>query len=154
MTAIRTIRLEYHPGRWHRDGHTKTCRHCGDTYRRPANQSSNDWNRRLYCSMSCASTASAPARLAGRGRTPRAEPVATVPAPTDSTWLDHAACRDASDTDRFVPDNPGAHWRPPPECGRCPVRAECLAYGLATKSIGVWGGQYLRGAWRKKGAAK
>lgn len=66
----------------------------------------------------------------------------------DQAWRERAACQ-FSDTDQFVPDSPGPRPPIPAECGRCPVRAECLAYGLATKSIGVWGGQYLRGAWRK-----
>lgn len=67
----------------------------------------------------------------------------------DQTWRERAACQ-GSDIDLFVPDNPGPHAVIPAECGWCPVRAECLAYGLATKSIGVWGGQYLRGAWHAK----
>ena len=28
-------------------------------------------------------------------------------------------------------------------CGTCVVQAECLAFGKATHSIGIWGGQYL-----------
>jgi hypothetical protein len=35
-------------------------------------------------------------------------------------------------------------------CAFCPVRAECLQYGIATKSMGVWGGSYLMWEPRKK----
>lgn len=28
-------------------------------------------------------------------------------------------------------------------CGDCPVRKQCLEYGIATKSMGIWGGSYL-----------
>ena len=28
-------------------------------------------------------------------------------------------------------------------CGRCPVRAACLAYAIENEEYGVWGGEYL-----------
>lgn len=33
-------------------------------------------------------------------------------------------------------------------CFDCPVRSECLKYGIATKSMGIWGGSYL--AWEPR----
>lgn len=65
-------------------------------------------------------------------------------------WSDHAACRGASPTlfitEGYEDDDP---IYPPAEaealCNRCPVRPECLQYGLETKLgndwlTGVWGG--------------
>lgn len=29
-------------------------------------------------------------------------------------------------------------------CKRCPVRIQCLNYGVQTKSMGIWGGRWLQ----------
>lgn len=118
---------------YHHSGQTKTCARCGTTFRRPANVGTTNWAKRRYCGQSCAATVNLSARHG-----------ALVPtAELDQRWRARAACR-GRDTDLFVPDHRGPHWTPPAECGWCPVRAECSAYGQATKSIGVWGGRYLR----------
>ena len=35
-------------------------------------------------------------------------------------------------------------------CADCPVRTECLKFGITSKSMGVWGGHYLAWEPRKK----
>lgn len=60
----------------------------------------------------------------------------------DASWQDDAACI-GCDTDEFVPDYPGVSVTVRGICGSCPVAERCLAYGLSTGSVGIWGGIYL-----------
>jgi hypothetical protein len=65
-------------------------------------------------------------------------------------WQERAACRGAADPGRF--DRLG---RLPDEwaikrthsalkvCTECPVRPDCLAFGVRSRSSGVYGGYYL-----------
>lgn len=53
----------------------------------------------------------------------------------------HAACR--NHWAEFVPDSKIDAHPAIAVCADCPVRAQCLTYGLATKSTGVWGGEWL-----------
>ena len=61
-------------------------------------------------------------------------------------WRERAACLDTP-SDLFFPDARGrtvAKAIAPAQriCARCPVRAECYDYGVATNApTGVWGGQ-------------
>lgn len=61
----------------------------------------------------------------------------------DPHWQDKGACR-GQDVNIFMPETARAlaerSWEP--FCGDCPVRAACGAYGAATGSIGVWGGEF------------
>jgi WhiB family transcriptional regulator, redox-sensing transcriptional regulator len=62
----------------------------------------------------------------------------------DASWRGSAACLDA-DTELFFPagvTGPAADIRAAKAiCGRCPVRACCLAYALDTgQAAGIWGG--------------
>lgn len=70
-------------------------------------------------------------------------------------WQDKANCQDRGDLDWIG----GGHFKDSEFkhkatglarefCAECPVRAECLQYGIATKSMGVWGGSYL--AWEPR----
>lgn len=56
------------------------------------------------------------------------------------SWFNEAACR-GSDPDLFFPDRTIGRIPAAAEafCAGCPVRAECLDYGLQEKS-GYWGG--------------
>jgi WhiB family transcriptional regulator, redox-sensing transcriptional regulator len=61
-------------------------------------------------------------------------------------WMPLGACRE-EDPELFFPDpplGPAARSRVDAAkkvCGRCPVRAECMAYALATgQTDGIWGG--------------
>lgn len=82
-------------------------------------------------------------------------------------WAEHAACNapSAPHPEAFFPETELGHiaaenW--PTDalrtCGTCPVRRECLAYALANKVEGVWGGttdidrKHLQAAARKKAA--
>lgn len=118
----------------HPSGDTKPCAHCGHDIHRTSRVGPRDWSRRRYCSKSCASTAANQERavatnggdqLAALGQFVR-------------RW---GACR-GSDAD-FVPDSKTEARVAIAVCTGCPVRAECLTYGLGTKSFGVWGGELL-----------
>jgi WhiB family redox-sensing transcriptional regulator len=51
-----------------------------------------------------------------------------------------AACKDHPYPDAFFPVGPGAHAGPVRIfCGNCPVREQCLDYGLM-ENYGIWGG--------------
>lgn len=70
-------------------------------------------------------------------------------------WMDQAACEGRDDL-QWVPmaddseDKISAKQLAKTFCRDCPVRAECLKYGIATKSMGIWGGSYLFWEPRKK----
>jgi len=61
--------------------------------------------------------------------------------PDDTTWIDQAACK-GMDTNLFLPER--GDWRKQREavtvCNGCPVKWNCLAYGLGERQ-GIWGGQ-------------
>jgi WhiB family redox-sensing transcriptional regulator len=70
-----------------------------------------------------------------------------APAEPEGDWKDRAACHGIEDPDIFWP--PGntplvlARYLPKAKrvCNGCPVRAECLAYALATDQLdGIWAG--------------
>lgn len=146
MTAIRTIPRPHSGRSWHTSGQTKTCDHCGSTYRRPANQSSHDWGRPRYCGLSCSSRAHHASRHDNpthNATTTRAARLTPTPPPLNQTWRVQAQCRDRDDVE-FVPDTKAASHPALAVCrSGCPALADCLAYGLATRSWGVWGGQWL-----------
>lgn len=54
-------------------------------------------------------------------------------------WIEDAAC--AGDAEFELPKE----WQVATCRNMCPVRAECLDYGLRTASEGVWGGHNLEG---------
>lgn len=62
----------------------------------------------------------------------------------DAPWKDEGACSEVSDPDIFFPERGQGAKAAKAICNRCPVRAECLAYALATVApaddFGVWGG--------------
>jgi hypothetical protein len=57
-------------------------------------------------------------------------------------WMQHAACADADQT-LFFPEVGQAGDDAKAICAECPVRAECLSWGL-TEDFGIWGGLSLR----------
>lgn len=58
-------------------------------------------------------------------------------------WVNDAVCRDMGDASFFPPDDKPVtrdfYQRAREICKPCPVRAECLLYGL-DEVYGVWGG--------------
>lgn len=87
----------------------------------------------------------------------RLEALNAAAAASAPDWEDRAACRNAADPEAFFPiASPGSNHldlRPARAyCNRCPVKAECLAYGTKTASFGVWGGEYEPGR-RRPGSA-
>jgi WhiB family transcriptional regulator, redox-sensing transcriptional regulator len=61
-----------------------------------------------------------------------------------TSWMSRSACRRA-DPELFFPSGtdgaPERAMKAKAVCVRCPVRAECLAFALATsQKHGVWGG--------------
>jgi hypothetical protein len=71
----------------------------------------------------------------------RTEPVALAYFPPDQEWRGLARCR-GSEVD-FAPDSKMEARSALLICQSCPVRAQCLDYGTATRSSGVWGGKWL-----------
>lgn len=60
--------------------------------------------------------------------------------PDDHTWRQHATCR-GMDVNLFMPERGEAHTLRAAQqtCQTCPVRWNCLLYGL-DEPMGVWGG--------------
>lgn len=59
-------------------------------------------------------------------------------------WEKAALCSQ-SDPELFFPEQSGASKKAKEVCGRCPVRAQCLATGLANdERHGIWGGLSTR----------
>jgi WhiB family transcriptional regulator, redox-sensing transcriptional regulator len=59
--------------------------------------------------------------------------------PDAPEWQDRAACA-GNDVDLFVSESTGSHYRyARTVCADCPVKAECLDYGLH-EEYGMWGG--------------
>ena len=103
------------------------------------------------------STAQAPVRTrppasAGSSNRPatRAARLRKAPGPypvPDDDWQQRGACRTASPSLFYAPDNEGNHQRRFREaaakavCSHCPVRAICRAYALQSGELyGIWGG--------------
>lgn len=61
------------------------------------------------------------------------------------SWQSRATCRiEQADPDEFILEQGRTATSTRKKyCSRCPVREECLAYGIRTNSVGVWGGQVL-----------
>lgn len=58
----------------------------------------------------------------------------------DDSWRDHAACR-GIEGDVFYPEKGATATAARVICGRCPVRAHCLAEALRlNERHGMWGG--------------
>lgn len=63
----------------------------------------------------------------------------------DTSWMDDRACADA-DPETLTPVTITAAELAEichNHCDRCPVRAQCLAYGTETRENGIYGGQFL-----------
>jgi WhiB family transcriptional regulator, redox-sensing transcriptional regulator len=60
----------------------------------------------------------------------------------ERTWRDRAACRRRGvDPEVFFPEKGGSARPAKRICRQCPVRADCLAYAIATRQqFGIWGG--------------
>lgn len=55
-------------------------------------------------------------------------------------WRERALCQQ-TDPEAFFPERGGSASKAKAVCGRCDVRAECLAYALDTgEKFGIWGG--------------
>lgn len=67
--------------------------------------------------------------------------ISPIPAGLDLEWRTDRACHDQP-VDLFFPER--GEMRKIAEaklvCARCPVTNDCLEFGIATKSIGIWGG--------------
>jgi WhiB family transcriptional regulator, redox-sensing transcriptional regulator len=65
---------------------------------------------------------------------------ATTDCSADADWLGRALCRQL-DPELWFPEPWEDDTPAKAVCGRCPVRAACLAYSLAANAEhGVWGG--------------
>lgn len=67
-------------------------------------------------------------------------------------WRQHAACH-GEDPELFYPEQNQRHpdYVPPivaAICGACPVKADCLGWGIQHEALGVWGGSSP--AWRHR----
>lgn len=124
----------------------KVCLGCGRRFPKPGKLTRAEWDARRYCSAACGNSAKI-----GRKMPPRApRPVEPLPTLSDQPWTSRAACADHPDVEVVATDSTSIGKRPKAWmwpilrlCDRCPVTAECLAYGQATKSDGVWGGVLL-----------
>lgn len=64
-------------------------------------------------------------------------------------WQEHSICQwqDPSLFDEFHSRAKTSDWDRVEEaqrvCAGCPVRTECLAFGVSDQQSGVWGGHYL-----------
>jgi WhiB family transcriptional regulator, redox-sensing transcriptional regulator len=64
----------------------------------------------------------------------------TVACSTDTGWQKHALCSEM-DPELWFPEPWEDETPAKAVCGRCPVRAACLAFALdANEEYGVWGG--------------
>jgi WhiB family redox-sensing transcriptional regulator len=64
-------------------------------------------------------------------------------------WKQQAVCR-GMDPNFFQMERGESPDEAKAVCRRCPVQAPCLAYGLRTGSVGVWGGVLLGSLSSKK----
>ena len=70
-------------------------------------------------------------------------------------WITEAACA-SKPTRWWYSDDAGDQARALVECGRCPVKQECLDTALLRNEVGIWGGttQAERGAPRAAGTPR
>lgn len=61
-----------------------------------------------------------------------------------ASMIDAVFACEGADPDLFFPTNADDLHRALRLCRACPVTAQCLDFGIATKSVGVWGGELLR----------
>jgi WhiB family redox-sensing transcriptional regulator len=60
-------------------------------------------------------------------------------------WMITAVCAQTDDPDAFYPEKGGPTQKGKAVCGRCDVRAACLAYALdRNEPYGIWGGLSVR----------
>lgn len=71
-----------------------------------------------------------------------AQPDLTIYSWADQPWRQAAACIEAYPDEDFLSDL-AAPFLIEEYCHRCPVALECGEYGLATQSVGVWGGVFV-----------
>lgn len=70
-------------------------------------------------------------------------------------WMDEAKCQERGDLN-WIGDSDHQENKKQAKilarqfCAVCDVKGECLLYGVATKSMGIWGGHYLSWEPRKK----
>lgn len=57
-------------------------------------------------------------------------------------WMDDALCAEVG-VDFFFPDEGSSTFDAKQICAGCPVREQCLAFGLA-EDFGVWGGTTVK----------
>jgi hypothetical protein len=124
----------------HPAGQMKSCDECAVEFRRKVDTSASDWEQRRFCSVRCSNTQrqrlGVLVSAASGPRLPEPPPL--------REWTRDAACQDSWFD--FVPDTRAEALPALFECqtSRCPVATECLAFALATRAHGVWGGQFLR----------
>lgn len=62
----------------------------------------------------------------------------------EDAWMEHGRCRDTDPTIFVARDGEPDPPYPSPEalfyCNACPVRVECLAWGMKYDETGIWGG--------------
>lgn len=93
--------------------------------------------------------------LARRKKNRFTDPVRRRITEQKTEWMDQAECEGRDDLAWIGDWEPVSNKRTGKRlaeefCSVCPVRLECLKYGIATKSMGVWGGHYLSWEPRKK----
>ena len=60
-------------------------------------------------------------------------------------WSKRARCLLAADPDIWFPHPGDGAYEAKAECGRCPVRAQCLAEAIISgEQVGIWGGLAVR----------
>lgn len=67
----------------------------------------------------------------------------TISLPPPPAWQQDASCAQVGTEladDVWFPEHGGPNRAATAICAACPVKAPCLAYGVATKSFGIWGG--------------
>jgi WhiB family transcriptional regulator, redox-sensing transcriptional regulator len=76
--------------------------------------------------------------------------------PTPADWRERAACRGPGvDPELFFPEQGGSAKPAKQVCHRCPVRADCLDYAIATRQqFGIWGGLSEQERRRLRGRAR
>jgi hypothetical protein len=116
----------------------KICAQCGNPFPRPPHTSATDWAARRYCGVACVNRS-----RTGRRRQPNEPAPPRIQEQAPPPWMQFAPCR--GQPLNFVPDSVTAASPAVGFCveNRCVFRAQCLAYGRATKSFGVWGARYL-----------
>lgn len=62
-----------------------------------------------------------------------------APTPTVFSWRTDAACRDM-DTAKWFPERQDDGADAKAICSTCPVKAECIQYGLHHEMTGIFGG--------------